>query len=73
VIVLSGFARSAAPGEALEKILTPSGPDRRPGLPRGEGGKPAISRRSEFFSIAAVQPGPFSIPAIQSAPPDLFA
>jgi len=33
---------------------------------------PAISRRSEFFSIAAVQPGPFSIPAIQSAPPDLL-
>jgi hypothetical protein len=33
----------------------------------------AISRRSEFFSIAAVQPGPFSIPAIQSAPPDLYA
>jgi hypothetical protein len=32
-----------------------------------DGGRPsAISRRSEFFSIAAVQSGPFSIAAIQS-------
>jgi hypothetical protein len=36
------------------------------------GPSPAMSRRSGFFSIAAVQPGLFSIAAIQSKQPTFF-